>query len=209
MAMVFDIMGTIDTLSVLNPNELFLHRQELIKVGKNLYAVKIPMQPMSNDKRKKEWILFKESVKTEVGRISKKRVKNKIEIEHWNRDDNKENSIQEGPKLKRYQGCNDEQKEQSRGRLLQRNFKSNKKAIDKKLISKSNEKGERELLVPIKLFNFKLSINEITTKQLKKELAISYLAIEPLEERILKECIKDKEVIDELLTITRKLIRKR
>ncbi|CAG8856939.1 38959_t:CDS:1, partial [Gigaspora margarita] len=33
--------------------------------------------------------------------------------------------------------------------------------------------------------------------------------IELLEERILKECIKDKEVIDELLTITRKLIRKR
>ncbi|CAG8856334.1 34903_t:CDS:2, partial [Gigaspora margarita] len=58
------------------------------------------------------------------------------------------------------QDCNDEQKEQSRGCLLQKNFKSNKKAIDKKLVGKSNEKGERELLVPIKLFNFKLSINE-------------------------------------------------
>ncbi|CAG8802914.1 26383_t:CDS:1, partial [Gigaspora margarita] len=164
---------------------------------------------MSNDKRKKEWILFKESGKTEVGRISKKRVKNKIEIEYWNRDDNKENSIQEGSKLKRYQDCNDEQKEQSRGCLLQRNFKSNKKAIDKKLIGKSNEKGERELLVPIKLFNFKPFINEVTTEQLKKEPVVSYLAIEPLEERILRECIKGKEVIDELLTITRKLIRKR
>ncbi|CAG8802942.1 27514_t:CDS:2, partial [Gigaspora margarita] len=112
--------------------------------------------------------------------------------------DDKENSIQEGPKLKRCQGCNDEQKEQSRGCLLQRNFKSNKKAIDKKLISKSNEKEERELLVPIKLFNFKPFINEVTTEQLKKKPAISYLAIEPLEERILKECIKGKEVIDEL-----------
>ncbi|CAG8845765.1 13684_t:CDS:2, partial [Gigaspora margarita] len=165
-------------------------QQELIKVGKNLYVAKIPMQPVSNDKRKKEWILFKKSGKTEVGRISKKRVKNKIEIEHWNRDDDKENSIQEG--------C-----------FLQRNFKSNKKAIDKKLISKSNEKEKRELLVPIKLFNFKPSINEVTTEQLKKEPAVSYLVIEPLEERILKECIKGKEVINELLTITRKLIRKR
>ncbi|CAG8774252.1 26128_t:CDS:2, partial [Gigaspora margarita] len=145
--------------------------QELIKVEKNLYVAKIPMQSVSNDKRKKEWILFKESGKTE--------------------------------------GCNDEQKEQSRGCLLQRNFKSNKKAIDKKLIRKSNKKGEHELLVPIKLFNFKPSINEVTTEQIKKELAVSYLAIEPLEERMLKECIKGKKVIDELLTITRKLIRKR
>ncbi|CAG8811379.1 44796_t:CDS:2, partial [Gigaspora margarita] len=40
-------------------------QQELIKVGKNLYAAKILMQPVSNDKRKKEWILFKESGKTE------------------------------------------------------------------------------------------------------------------------------------------------
>ncbi|CAG8494232.1 11483_t:CDS:2, partial [Gigaspora margarita] len=117
------------------------------------------MQSVSNDKRKKEWILFKESGKTE----------NKIEIEHWNRNDDKENSIQEGLKLKRCQGCNDEQKEQSRGCLLQRNFKSNKKAINKKLIRKT------------------------TTEQIKKELAISYLAIEPLEERMLKECIKGKE----------------
>ncbi|CAG8855775.1 10016_t:CDS:2, partial [Gigaspora margarita] len=112
-------------------------QQELIKVGKNLYAAKISIQP---------------------------------------RNDDKENSIQEGPKLKRCQSCNDEQKEQSRGCLFQRNFKSNKKAIDKKLI-----------------------------KKIKKELAISYLVIEPLEKRILKECIKNKEVIDELLTITRKL----
>ncbi|CAG8855554.1 46327_t:CDS:1, partial [Gigaspora margarita] len=119
------------------------------------------------------------------------------------------NSIQKGSKLKRCQSCNDEQKEQSRGCLLQRNFKSNKKAIDKKLISKSNKKREHELLVPIKLFNFKPSINKVTTEQLKKEPAVSYLAIEPLEERILKEYIKDKEVIDELLTITRKLIKKR
>ncbi|CAG8856830.1 6818_t:CDS:1, partial [Gigaspora margarita] len=123
--------------------------------------------------------------------------------------DDKENSIQKGPKLKRCQGCNDKQKEQSRGCLLQRNFKSNKKAIDKKLISKSNEKKKHELLVPIKLFNFKPSINEITTEQLKKELAVSYLVIELLEEKILKECIKGKEVIDELLTITRKFIKKR
>src|SRR5260363_237130 len=49
-------------------------QQELIKVEKNLYAAKILMQPVSNDKRKKEWILFKESSKTKVGRISKKRV---------------------------------------------------------------------------------------------------------------------------------------
>ncbi|CAG8806651.1 23184_t:CDS:2, partial [Gigaspora margarita] len=138
-------------------------------------------------------------------RISKKRDKNKIEIEHWNRDNNKKNFIQEGPKLKRCQGCNDEQKEQSRGCLFQRNFKSNKKAIDKKLIEKSNEKGERELLVLIKLFNFKPSINEVTTEQIKKEPAVSYLVIELLEERMLKECIKGKEVINELLTITRKL----
>ncbi|CAG8823572.1 37145_t:CDS:2, partial [Gigaspora margarita] len=152
------------------------------KGGKNLYAVKIPIQPVN---------------------------KNKIEIEHWNRNDDKENSIQEGPKLKRCQGCNDEQKEQSRGCLLQRNFKSNRKAIDKKLIRKSNEKGERELLVLIKLFNFKLSINEVTTEQIKKKPAVSYLAIELLEEKMLKECIKGKEVIDELLTITRKLIKKK
>ncbi|CAG8767824.1 5268_t:CDS:2 [Gigaspora margarita] len=46
--------------------------------------------------------LIKESGKTEVGRISKKRDKNKIEIEHWNKDNNKKNSIQEDPKLKRY-----------------------------------------------------------------------------------------------------------
>ncbi|CAG8772337.1 528_t:CDS:2, partial [Gigaspora margarita] len=115
------------------------------------------MQPINNDKRKKEWILFKESGKTEVGRISKKRVKNKIEIEHWNKGDDKENFIQEGLKLKRCQ------------------------------------EREHELLVPIKLFNFKPSINEITTEQLKKEPAILYLAIEPLEERILKECIKSKK----------------
>ncbi|CAG8508121.1 21463_t:CDS:2 [Gigaspora margarita] len=113
---------------------------------------------MSNDKRKKEWILFKESGKTEVGRISKKRDKNKIKIEHWNRDDD-----------------------------------LYKKAIDKKLIRKSNKKVEHELLVPIKLFNFKLSINEVTTKQIKKEPAVSYLVIELLEERMLKECIKGKE----------------
>ncbi|CAG8803514.1 16664_t:CDS:2, partial [Gigaspora margarita] len=168
-------------------------RQELMKVEKNLYVAKIPIQPVSNDKKKKEWILFKKSGKTKVGRISKKRVKNKIKIEHWNRDDDKENSIQEGPKLKRCQGCNDEQKKQSRGCLLQRNFKSNKKAIIKKLIGKSNEKKERELLVPIKLFNFKPSINKVTTEQLKKEPAVSYLVIEPLKERILKECIKGKE----------------
>ena len=126
-----------------------------------------------------------------------------------NIDNDKENSIQEDPKLKRYQGCNNEQKKQSRGCLLQRNFKNNKKAIDKKLISKSNKKGERELLVSIKLFNCKLSINEVTTEQIKKKPAVLYLAIELLEERILKKCIKGKEVIDELLTITRKLIKKR
>ncbi|CAG8764943.1 35181_t:CDS:2, partial [Gigaspora margarita] len=153
---------------------------------------KIISKPLTRKIRQE---LIKESGKTEVGRISKKRIKNKIKIEHWNRDDDKENSIQKGPKLKRCQSCNDEQKEQSRGCLLQRNFKNNKKAINKKLIGKSNEKGEHELLVSIKLFNFKLSINEVTTEQIKKEPAISYLAIELLEERILKEYIKGKEKI--------------
>ncbi|CAG8806921.1 3218_t:CDS:2 [Gigaspora margarita] len=97
---------------------------------------------MSNDKRKKEWILFKESSKTE--------------------------------------------KEQSRSCLLQRNFKSNKKAIDKKLIRKSNEKGEH------------------------KERASHLIPSDRVIRREnVKRVLKGKEVINKLLTITKKLIRKR
>ncbi|CAG8790012.1 11049_t:CDS:2 [Gigaspora margarita] len=77
------------------------------KGGKKPLCSKISMQPISNDKRKKEWILFKESSKTE--------------------------------------GCNDEQKEQSRGCLLQKNFKNNKKAIDKKLIGKNKKRTSRPI----------------------------------------------------------------
>ncbi|CAG8846166.1 28906_t:CDS:2, partial [Gigaspora margarita] len=63
-----------------------------------------------------------------------------------------------------------------------RNFKSNKKAIDKKLIRKSNEKGER--------------------KKRANCLISSYRAI---RRENIKRVHWGKEVIEELLAITRKL----
>jgi ribonuclease HI len=69
---------------------------------KNLLGVQDLLEKISTDKRKQEWIVFKESknYKAKIGRIKKKK-KNSVLIEHW---ENKENEEKQEV-IKRCEGC--------------------------------------------------------------------------------------------------------
>ncbi|CAG8569671.1 42406_t:CDS:2 [Gigaspora margarita] len=111
----------------------------------------------------------------------KMRKKNlQLQEKHWCRSYGKENTSQEGTKLNRCTSCSEKQKEQNKGYIVG--------ALD-----------------PFENFNFKQYGKEPLANMIRRELTATGVPIKLFDKKICRKCIKEKEVIKELLLVSSKI----
>src|SRR5260363_311972 len=158
------------------------------KAGTNCQFCKAELRNISYDKRRKDWIIFStKSIQEdyEFARILKKNENKTMLLQHWVRS---EEPGRQGYRLKECQGCELTEGKKERKCILTKAFKSNKRAIDKRLLQKSKENDgtQYELVCDIAhLVPFEKAI--LSTDRKLEEQPIPMVIVKLYEEELIED----------------------
>ena len=159
-------------------------------VDYNTQTIMLTWQNVSDDRRKREWIVYGPEQNRQLGKITKKK-KKKVEIEHWTMRESGNNVTTE---IKQCVGCkeNEKQIEEKCERWIRLDHKV--KAIPEALIRKEIDEIEASL----DQLKENRSIEEWRSSEEK------FLALRPVEElevELIRKHELDKTILDRLLEV--------